>query len=145
HFGDDQRVLSAMVTTLDAAAGFLERVIQVGTSGAQGRNQAEEHSDENRNSQREKQDRRAQTDFLGARQSFGQGGKTSTGSPCGKQHAKRATEEREKDTFGEELANDADAASAKRGANAEFPSAAGGTRKKKVRDVGTGDQEDEGH
>ena len=63
----------------------------------------------------------------------------------GEEDAECAADEREKRAFGEQLADDAAAACAERGAEGDFTFAGGGASEDEIGDVDAGNQEDENY
>jgi len=111
-FAGDENALQAMTRAAGAAAGFFEDFVEVGAGAFKRGDKTEKDSSEKRNSESEKEDARVKSDFASARESFGKSGDDSFGAVDSEQQAECAADAGEKQTFGEELAKHAQAASA---------------------------------
>src|ERR1035441_4169163 len=141
-FADDEQgpSLALAEAGAGAAAAFFERGVEVGSRGADGGKEPEEDSGEKGNGEGECEDTPVNSDrsavFSNAGKAGGTDGKQGADSSEAKSQAKHAAGYGEQHALSEQLADDARAASAERGADGEFAFAPGGTDKKEIGDIG---------
>src|SRR5579864_200775 len=115
--------------------------MKIGSPETQSWSEAEEHSGKKRKQQCEKKCVGIDTDFGEARNTLRAENANPLNCPGGKKDSERASAERQRNTFGKKLADDAGASGAERGANGDFFLSSNSARKLKIGDVGAGDEQ----
>ncbi len=149
EFGNHQQAAQAVArqtqtaVALTAAAGGFERRVQVHFDGAPGGGDAEEKAGDEGDAEGEGQNGAVDGDVLQPRNVAGIDGAHHVEGPLGDEEAGGAAHDGEQKAFGQQLADDAQAARAQRGADGDFLFAGGGAREQQVGDVGAGDQQNQ--
>ncbi len=144
-FGDDQGIVGAMLgARIAGSAAFFQALREVATAGFERGSQAEKYCGENCGDEGESENGAAYVYFIEARKALWAELLQEFHAGIGEKNSSDAAGEREDQAFGEELAEQAGASGAERGANGDLALASGIAREKKAGDIGASNQENQG-